>query len=566
MKLRGSRRLTGPNLLWEHPGALIQVGVASGDLRHAIEAWRRGAGEILEAVGWGDERTAVRRFHGGADLAISAPIDGLYAACRVNEWAWEAACAALQEREAPSLEQAARRLAGLIEKERNPRLLALQSAATERGLGFLWDDDLTSVGMGEGSRTWPTKDLPEPTDVDWAGVHDVPVLLVTGTNGKTTTVRMLASIARAAGRTPGFCTTDWIRVGDEIVDEGDWSGPGAARQVLRHPKTQIAILEVARGGMLRRGLGVVRADAAAVLNVTDDHLGEFGVDDRETLIETKFVIRRALAPHSPLILNAEDEGVRRRGRKIDAKVTWFALDRRKIPDDAAAACIVQNGALTLIEEDLSGAVVPVDEVPATFGGAARFNVSNALAALGLAAAIDIPLPAIAQGLRDFQSSPDLNPGRGNLFELGGVTVIVDFAHNPHGIAALLEMAGAMPARRRLLTLGQGGDRTDDAIRDLARVAWEARPDRIILKEMQKYLRGRSAGEVVDIMERELRVAGAPSERLGRAASEMEAVTQALEWAEEGDLLLFSLQAERDAALELLTSLQASGWKPGAPLP
>ena len=355
-------------------------------------------------------------------------------------------------------------------------------------------------------------------------------------------------------------------MGDEIIDRGDWSGPGAARQVLRHPKTQIAILEVARGGMLRRGLGVERADAAAILNVSDDHLGEFGVGDRKTLIETKFVIARAVTPHGRLVLNADDEGVLRRGGRLETPITWFGLDPDKIPADADGACVLAEGALTLIEDGLRGAVVPVEEVPATFGGAARFNVSNALAAVGLAAAIDLPLPAIAQGLRDFQSSPEDNPGRGNLFELGGVTVIVDFAHNPHGIAALLEMAAALPAQRRLITLGQGGDRTDDAIRDLARVAWQARPDRIILKEMQKYLRGRSSGEIVDLMERELRGAGAPAEVLGRAASEMEAVAQALEWAAEGDLLLFSLQAERDEALELLTSLQARGWKPGTPLP
>ena len=187
-----------------------------------------------------------------------------------------------------------------------------------------------------------------------------------------------------------------------------------------------------------------------------------------------------------------------------------------------------------------------------------------LAAIGLAAAIDIPLPVIARGLCDFGNSPDANPGRSNVFDLGDVTAIVDFAHNPHGMAALLEMAAAMPARRRLVALGQAGDRTDDAIKSLARTAWQATPDRIILKEMSDYLRGRPAGAVVELMERELRAAGAPADRIGHADSEMEAVEQALAWAREGDLLLFSIQAERDHVLAKLASLQAAGWRAGQP--
>jgi UDP-N-acetylmuramyl tripeptide synthase len=464
----------------------------------------------------------VRTFEGGADLVISAPIDALYAACELNEWA------------AGDEPLDAARLRAVVDKERNPELLALRDAAAERGVCFLSDDEYVSVGMGEGSRTWKVDDLPD--DVDWNGVHDVPVLLVTGTNGKSTTVRLLASIAEAAGFVPGYCTTDYIRVGAETLDEGDWTGPGAARQVLRHPKTQLAVLEVARGGMLRRGLGVTKADAAAVLNVTDDHIGEFGVDDMETLIETKFLVGRAA---KRLVLNADDAGVRAHGLRVHTPITWFGMSD-------GDACVV-DGDLSLYGE----AIVPVDEVPVTMGGAAKFNVANALAAIGLAAAIDLPRDAIAKGLRRFANTPDANPGRINVFELDGVTAVVDYAHNPHGMSALLDTASTMPANRRLLALGQGGDRSDEAIASLVRTAWTYRPDRIILKKMRKYLRGREDGEVVGLMRHALLEAGCPEERIGVADSEIEAVEQALAWAREGDLLLFAIQAERPAVIERL---------------
>jgi len=554
MELIESRRLTGPNLIGNLPGALLQVKCDERD----VEAWRKHARAILEAVGWGEERTAARVFAGGADLVMSAPIDALYAACELNEWAWAAAGG----EDVAALEEAAKTLTAVIEAERNPKLLALQSAAAEHDVCFLWDDEFASVGMGEGSRVWTVDELPAPAEVDWNAVHDVPTVLVTGTNGKSTTVRLLASIVEATGRRPGLCTTDWIRVGDETLDTGDWTGPGAARQVLRHPGTQVAILEVARGGMLRRGLGVDRANAAAVLNVTEDHLGEFGVGDMATLITTKLLVGRAVESRGRLILNADDEGLLARSRDIRTPITWFGLGADNIPSNAETACIVADEALTLIESGEKRSVVPVQSVPVTFDGAARFNIANALAAMGLATAIDIPLPAIAEGLRKFESSPEANPGRINVFELDGVTAIVDYAHNPDGMAALLELAATMPARRRLVTLGQAGDRTDDAIRHLTLTVWQTGPDRIILKEMPTYLRGRAQGTVVGIMKRALHDAGAPAEQVGHAESEVDAVEQALAWAREGDLLLFAVQAQREQVIDRLTSLQASGWRAG----
>jgi hypothetical protein len=228
-----SRRLTGPNLLSDRPGAILDLSVAPGDEVRIVAAWRESARQILDAIGWDAEHLYTRTFPGGASFFLTAPIDALYAATDVNEWAWEAAEASLLESEPPSLADAARRLTGLIEPERNPHLIRLERAAAEHQVAFLSDGRAASVGLGSGSITWPIDELPDVDTIPWDQVHDVPVALVTGCNGKTTTVRLVAAMLEAAGHVPGLTSTDAISVGRETIDRGDWAGPGGARMMLR---------------------------------------------------------------------------------------------------------------------------------------------------------------------------------------------------------------------------------------------------------------------------------------------------------------------------------------------
>ena len=293
MEMLDSRRLTGPNLLLDGAGAAMEVRLDASEMEPLIELWKTNLQQMLERLGWGHATLRVRRFEGGATLAVSAPIDALYAACEVNEWALEAARLS-HSGGTPAWSHGQAELSRIIAEEVNPRLLTLRDAAWQHGVAFLSDDDVASVGLGIGSRSWPVGELPEPDTVDWTAIHDVPVLIVTGTNGKSTTVRLVAAMVEAAGMTPGVSSTDWIRVGADVLDQGDYSGPGGARAILRNERTQIAVLETARGGMFRRGLGVERADAAAVLNVAEDHLGEWGVGDLAGLVEGKFVVAKAV--------------------------------------------------------------------------------------------------------------------------------------------------------------------------------------------------------------------------------------------------------------------------------
>ncbi|HSS79059.1 MAG TPA: Mur ligase family protein [Thermoanaerobaculia bacterium] len=567
MKLLDSRRLTGPNLLLDGAGAVLDVSLAPEEAESTVAAWRHQVERLLAAIGWQQATIAVRRFAGGASLAISAPIDSLYAATEVNELAWAAAEAAVTGSPPPDLAQETNRLRAEIAQGANPALIALCDAAAAHGVSFLWDDGNASVGLGTGSFTWPANALPDPAAVHWDDVHDVPVLLVTGTNGKTTTVRLLAAIAAAAGRIPGITSTDRIEVGNEVVDLGDYSGPGGARTLLRDRRVEIAILETARGGMLRRGLAVTGAEAALVTNIAADHLGEFGILDLHALAQAKLVIARGLRPGGRIVLNADDPELRAAAVGLNLPITWFSLDAASplIEAHLAAggdACFLQDGVLWLARGNERTAVARVEEIPLTLGGAARHNVANALGAIGLADAAGLPVEAIAVGLRELTT----NLGRALSMDLGGAHLLLDYAHNPHGMAAIVELASQLPAARRLLILGQAGDRSDEAIRELARAAWPLRPDRIIVKELPEMLRGRGPGEVPALLRDELLRLGAPPASLTMTGTELEGIREALAWARPGDLLILLAHTQRDAVLALIDQLRTIDWRAGERLP
>jgi UDP-N-acetylmuramyl tripeptide synthase len=575
MELSESRRLTGPNILLDGPGAVIDVEASYAAAADVEAAWSTHARAVLDAVGWAASTLSCRRYAGGLSLAFSAPEDALYAATQVNEWAWDAARAEIGDVETAlePLAVAADRLRREIAEEENPPLIAVRDEARRRNVTFLTDDDVTSVGMGHGCCSWPTSEVPSTGRVEWESVADVPVALVTGTNGKTTTVRLLSGVARAAGLAAGCTSTDGIVVDGRVVDEDDWAGPGGARQVLRRPDVEVGILETARGGILRRGLGVPRADAALVTNIGEDHLGEYGVDDLASLADTKLVVGRVVHGGGRVVLNAEDEILAAAARRaiehglIRAPLTWFSLDPRHPRlldhlDSGGDACALLDGELVLWQAGRRVGGVGLDEVPITLGGAAGFNVRNALAALGIAAALGWSLEAIAAGLGALGGTAADNPGRLNMFDLDGVKVLVDFAHNPHGMAALVEVARAISAERRLIVLGQAGDRDEASIRGLVRAAWEAAPDLVIIKEMREYLRGVEEGVVPAIMESELRDLGAPANAMMRAESEMEAVHAALTQARSGDLVLLTIHSDRGAVLDFVSGLEERGWAPG----
>lgn len=556
-----SRRLTGPNLLWDSPGAVIDVAFGDIEPRLVVGAWEREIRRLLDDVGWKDEQLCVRFFEGGASLAISAPVDALYAATELNEVAWDAVRDFLDARHRRLQLRLASALREEIREEKRPRLRRLMVAAKDQGVTVILDTDEVSLGLGKASRCWDLAELPHPDDVDFKALTTIPVALVTGTNGKTTTVRMMASIGDAAGVITGVSSTDWLAVGDDIIEKDDFAGPQGARTILRDRRCELAILETARGGLLRRGLAVERADAALITNIAADHIGEFGVQNLEELADVKWIVTRALDANSSLVLNADDPLLVARADQTQARIIWFSPDPsnpilRAHRANSGTVCTLNRGRICLYRGDELVPVVPVKRVPVCFDGAARHNVANALGVTALSHALGLGVEAIRAGLCSFKIED--NPGRANIYDLGGVSVLIDFAHNPHGLAAVIDMAERLPARRRALIIGQAGDRRDEDIRDFASAASALEFDRILIKRLDKYRRGRPLREAARILRTQFLAEGYPTSQLAEYQSELGAFKAAMKWAEPGDQVVFLVHEDRDAALALLDQLQAEG--------
>jgi UDP-N-acetylmuramyl tripeptide synthase len=552
MEFIDARRLTGPSLLFDRPGSILDVCCSEADARQLIPVWEQQVRRMLAALGWSAEREfASRILIGGVSLGFTAAIDVLYTASEINEWAWAACAAELQGAGAPEdFEAAVARLCDAAEAEANPRLIELEQLAASHGVTLLWDDDEASLGLGRHSATWPVRELPDPATLDWASFADIPLCLVTGTNGKTTSVRLAAHIVNAAGSSVGFSSTDYIAVNGRVLDRDDWSGPGGARNVLRQDKVDVAILETARGGLLRRGLGVVRADAALITNIAKDHLGDFGSRDLGELLNCKWIVSRAVAGQGKLVLNADDALLVGKAREYDGDIVWFSMD----PGNETIVRHVARGNVAFVLDDNqlqidSGGrrevICGVDDIPITLNGAARHNVANALAAAALTWGIGLSTADIRNGLQTMSQAD--NPGRCNVYSVDGFTVLVDFAHNPQALQALLDMANRLQPTRISLCFGQAGDRPDDLIRELAGIAWRSGVHRVFVSELAKYHRGRSPGEVFAVIRDELVACGARAEQVEHHEHEIESLESALEWAEPGDVVVM-IALERSAEL------------------
>ena len=594
-----SRRLLGANRFHRDPGVLLEVEPAA-TTPAAVQRWALGVAALWRALGWPEAQTAQLIRPSSAQLFATAPVDGLMTATSASEWAWAVASGAA---DVAPLE--------LLSRERDEeraRLGAVTAAwqdAARRGLSASLDDDAFSVGSGAGAAV-----APWPIPLGWsphALAHDVPITLVTGSNGKTTTTRLVAAMWRAADRVTGWSSSDGVHRGARhdvtVLAEGDYTGPAGARLVLRDAHVQAAVLETARGGLLRRGLATTRAHVAVITNISADHFGEHGVESLTDLATVKGTLARVLMPpDGVLVLNADDaELVALAEReweheRLDAaaertdrdlatsrdgrgapRVVWFATPRLDGSSPAAEAVArVHRGVLrhglgaVYGDEQLRVAqhgtwhdLGRVHDMPITFGGAAHHNVANALAAALTAVAGGISPQTVAETLARFGGND--NAGRLMVHELGGVTVVLDYAHNPEGLRALAQAVASLPARRRLLLLGQAGDRDDTLLHALAAAAWQALPwDRVLLKDMPEARRGRGAGEITARLRDGLLAAGAPSDAIGECLGEAAGVREALTWAQPGDLLVLTVHVDRAGTLALLGALEGAGWRAGVP--
>ena len=454
-------------------------------------------------------------------------------------------------------------------------LPALREGARLRGLPLLLDDEQLSIGLGSGSRTWDNRDLPMPEQVPWQDLHVIPVALVTGSNGKTTSVRLLTAIAIAHGWHSANSCTDGLYLDGALIEAGDYSGPGGARSLLRNRQAQAAILETARGGLLRRGLAVERADVALVTNISPDHFGEYGIHDLDGLAEVKLTVARAIDAQGMLVLNADNALLRRHATGLDAPLAWFSTDDehpllRQARSEGRRSCGVREGHLWLFDGSASHDLGAVADMPLTLGGLATHNLQNCAGAALTALGLGIAPATIAAVLARFGRDHRDNPGRLQRWILGGgVQVFVDYAHNPDGLAQFLSLVRQTrrDGGRLHLLLGQAGDRSDAAIVELAATAAAFHPDHVVLKDMDGYLRGRHSGEVAQLLRAGLVRNGLADAAIVQCLDETEAVRSILAAAGPGDSLALPVHgsAAREQVSALLDQLQARGWNPGNPV-
>lgn len=380
----------------------------------------------------------------------------------------------------------------------------------------------------------------------------IPVIALTGTNGKTTTSLLVAHAARMAGKVTGVTTTEGVFIDGKQVVKGDCTGYWSARTVLGAPEVEFAVLETARGGILKRGLAFDRCDVAIVLNIAADHLGLDGVDTVEDLAQVKAVVAQSAS--KAVVLNAEDALCVQMARRVKpgAEVLFFSMDAEnplilKHLEDGGRGAYLQDGAVVLADGHSQQAVIKIGSMPVAFGGLARFNIANALAAAAGLMAAGFNHLQIAAGLSTFVSNGRTNPLRTNMFDVRGITVIVDYAHNPAAYAAMADMARGMLPGQLVGIVTAPGDRRNTDLQEIGRVCGE-RFDELVIYESQS--RGREPGETVDLIMHGAEEIVGLTDTLHRELDVGAAVRLGLSLCEPGDVLVFacgsSLQVFIDA--------------------
>ena len=376
----------------------------------------------------------------------------------------------------------------------------------------------------------------------------VPIAAVTGTNGKTTTARMLAHIAKMAGYTPGLTTTDGVYIDGQRTVEGDMTGPVSARMVLADPTIDFAVLETARGGLLRAGMGVSEVNVGAVINVASDHLGLKGIDTLEQLAEIKRIVVEVAEDCA--VLNADDPNVLKMSAYTDAKVICYVTMNPSHPlvrehiRAGGRACALEAGVnghmITLYDKGSHIPLLWTHLIPATLEGRALHNVQNAMIAAAMGYSMGIKLDAIRQGLRTFDTTFFQAPGRMNVYGEHPFKVIMDYAHNAHAVGMMADLAQRLDAQRRIVVMAGPGDRRDQDLIEIAG-AVAGKFDHYICRRDDS-LRGRDGDEVPRILAQALQAAGVTKAAITIIPDEQEAIDAGLRMGKPGDLLVIFADA------------------------
>jgi cyanophycin synthetase len=380
----------------------------------------------------------------------------------------------------------------------------------------------------------------------------IPIVAVTGTNGKTTTTRLIAHMMRLKGFKVGYTTTDGVYIQNRLLMQGDCTGPNSAEFVLKDPTVNFAVLECARGGLLRAGLGFHKCDVGIVTNVAPDHLGLKGIHTIEQLAKVKGVIPETVREGGYAILNADDPLVYNMRKAVSANVALFSMDEnnphiRSIAKVGGLSAIYENGYITICRGDWKMRVTKATNVPLTFGGRAAFMIQNVLPAVLTAYVQGLSIEDIKVSLESFVPSPSQTPGRLNMFEFKDFNVLLDYAHNAAGLRALANMLEKMEGSPKVGIIAGIGDRRIEDNNDIGRLAAEMF-DEIIIRQ-DKHLRGKTEGELIEMLTTGIHAVD-PNKKVTIIPSEKEAIAHAIKHAQKGSLIVISSDVVPDALAQV----------------
>lgn len=391
-----------------------------------------------------------------------------------------------------------------------------------------------------------------------SGSNSIPIVSVTGTNGKTTTTRLIKHSLSLLGLNVGMTTTSGIYLGDQCIQKGDTTGPISASLLLSNKAVEAAVLETARGGIVRKGLGYDLADVGVLVNISDDHLGTDGINTIEELANTKALVIEAIKPNGYAVLNADDRMTPYILNRVRSNVIMFSrvitnsVFKKHCKNPNNIAVYVKDNYVWVVKDAKKVPLIGLEDIPITFGGLLECNIENSLAAIAALMGLNVPFEIIKKGMSTFQPDVVLNPGRFNIFDMGNFKVMIDYSHNIAGYCAVLKFIQRIKAKRLVGVVGMPGDRLDSNIKDVGELCGKAFSKIYIKEDID--LRGRKKREVAELLESSIIKAGARMESVEIILSETEALEKAMLDAQPGDIIVMFYE-EFEPAIRMITKFK-----------
>lgn len=553
------RVLAGTNVFFQGVGAIAEFVTKSPQKLEFAQAFEGELRKVLDALGWDDVGIYKKLYSRGMIFAIPTEYDYTYAGVKILSITFDIVSTRFNEQKELDFAEEVDYLDYFLSKERFTRLRNIYEEAQFRQLNFYFHEDIITIGSGKGAFSANINEI-NFDDIDWDSIYDVPSVLVTGTNGKTTTVRLTSFISQHAGKTVGYCSTDWVMINGEVVSEGDLSGPNGNRAVMTNKTVDVAVLEVARGGIVKRGLATSHVNGAVVTNVSEDHLGVNGIDTVYDLAAAKFVVYDAVKNDGHSIFNLDNEITRESIANYTGKRAVFSQKlsfdevKQYLRNEDDYAALVENNEFCIYEADNKTVIAHMDEVDLTYKGIAKHNVENVLAAICLSIELGRTYDEVSSGLKAFKNDIH-NHGRFNMFDIGSNKILIDYGHNLASIENMLKFSRSIAKENSKITvlLGFSGDRKF-LVDSVTKSVVDNKIDYVILKMFSNHLRGAEIGEVVGLLKSGLRKHGfSDSGIVGTVETELEAFDLVLDNIGEDNIYVMLCQ---DSASEIITKINS----------